>query len=37
MKHPETPFLRHWLYYVALKIAFIAVAVAPALKFIDVW
>ncbi len=27
MKGPETPFPRHWLYYLALKYAVIAAAV----------
>ena len=27
MKRPDTPFPRHWLYYIALKIALIALAV----------
>jgi hypothetical protein len=30
MKEPETPFPRHWLYYIALKIVLIAVAIALA-------
>jgi hypothetical protein len=28
MKRPDTPFPRHWLYYLILKYAVIAVAVA---------
>jgi hypothetical protein len=28
MKRPDTPFPRHWLYYLMLKYAVIAVAVA---------
>ena len=28
MKRPDTPFPRHWLYYVILKYAVIAAAVA---------
>ena len=31
MKRPDTPFPRHWLYYIVLKIALIAAAVALAL------
>jgi hypothetical protein len=31
MTGPETPFPRHWLYYVILKYAVIAVAVAVSL------
>jgi hypothetical protein len=30
MKKPDTPFPRHWLYYIVLKYAVIAVAVAIA-------
>jgi hypothetical protein len=31
MDQPETPFPRHWLYYIVLKIVVIAAAVAIAL------
>jgi hypothetical protein len=31
MKGPETPFPRHWLYYVILKYALIAAAVVITL------
>ena len=37
MKRPDTPFPRHWLYYIALKIVIIAVAVALALKYFEIW
>ena len=37
MTHPETPFPRHWLYYIALKIVVIAAAVAVATKYFGVW
>ncbi len=37
MKKPDTPFPRHWLYYIALKIVVIAVALALALKYYDFW
>jgi hypothetical protein len=37
MTQPETPFPRHWLYYIALKVALIAVAGAVALKFLGYW
>jgi hypothetical protein len=30
MKPPETPFPRHWKYYIALKIVILAVAAAIA-------
>jgi hypothetical protein len=31
MKEPETPFPRHWLYYLILKYAVIAAAIAITL------
>jgi len=31
MTKPDTPFPRHWLYYIALKLIVIAAAVALAL------
>jgi hypothetical protein len=31
MKRPDTPFPRHWLYYVIIKYAVIAAAVAVTL------
>jgi hypothetical protein len=31
MHRPDTPFPRHWLYYIALKIVVIAAAVLLAL------
>jgi hypothetical protein len=31
MDQPETPFPRHWLYYIVLKIVVIGAAVAIAL------
>jgi hypothetical protein len=37
MKRPETPFPRHWFYYIALKVVIIAAAAALALKFFGVW
>ena len=37
MKRVDTPFPRHWIYYIALKIVVIAVAVALALKWYGVW
>ena len=37
MDRPDTPFPRHWLYYIALKIALIAAAVAVALKYFGFW
>jgi hypothetical protein len=37
MERPDTPFPRHWLYYVTLKIVLIAAAVAIALKYFGYW
>jgi hypothetical protein len=37
MSRPETPFPRHWLYYIVLKVAIIAFAIALALKLLGVW
>jgi hypothetical protein len=34
---PDTPFPRHWLYYIALKVLVIAAAVALALKWFGYW
>jgi hypothetical protein len=31
MKRPDTPFPRHWLYYLILKYAVIAVAIVVSL------
>lgn len=31
MKRPDTPFPRHWFYYIALKLILIAAAVLVAL------
>ena len=33
MKKPDTPFPRHWLYYIALKFGLLIVAVLVALYF----
>jgi hypothetical protein len=37
MKPPETPFPRHWRYYIVLKYAVIIVAAALALKYFGLW
>lgn len=37
MKRPDTPFPRHWTYYIALKIALLAGAVALVLKLYGMW
>jgi hypothetical protein len=31
MKQPETPFPRHWMYYIALKLVILALGVIVAL------
>ena len=31
MKEPETPFPRHWMYYIALKLVILVIAAAIAL------
>jgi hypothetical protein len=33
MKRPDTPFPRHWLYYIALKVVIIAAAIYLALLY----
>jgi len=37
VKRPDTPFPRHWLYYIALKFVVIAIAVAIALRYFGLW
>jgi hypothetical protein len=37
MRRPDTPFPRHWLYYIALKLLVIAIAVALALRYFEYW
>jgi hypothetical protein len=37
MRRPDTPFPRHWLYYVALKIAIVAAATVLALMYYGYW
>ncbi len=37
MKRLDTPFPRHWLYYIVLKVAIIAVAIAVATKYFGLW
>ena len=37
MKRPDTPFPRHGLYYIVLKVAIIAAAVAVATKYFGLW
>ena len=37
MTRPDTPFPRHWLYYIAIKLAILAIAVGLALKYFGFW
>ncbi len=37
MKPPETPFPKHWLSYIVLKLAMLALALALGLKFYGYW
>jgi uncharacterized membrane protein len=38
MKRPDTPFPRHWLYYIALKMAVLAAAAAVAVYiYLNFW
>jgi hypothetical protein len=37
MDKPETPFPRHWLYYIILKIVLIVAAIGLALKYFGYW
>ena len=37
MTKPDTPFPKHWLYYIVLKYAVIALAVVIALYLITKW
>ena len=37
MTRPDTPFPRHWLYYIVLKLAIIAAAAALATKYFGMW
>jgi hypothetical protein len=37
MKRPDTPFPRHWRYYIALKYAVLIAAVVLVLKLFGVW
>ena len=36
MKQPETPFPRHWAYYIALKLVLLVIAAAIALYLFGV-
>lgn len=34
---PDTPFPRHWLYYIVIKLLVLAAAVYFALRYFEVW
>lgn len=34
---PDTPFPKHWRYYIAIKSLLIAAAIALALKLVGQW
>jgi hypothetical protein len=37
VSRPDTPFPKHWKYYIAIKWALIVGAIALALKLVDFW
>jgi hypothetical protein len=37
MSKPDTPFPKHWLYYIAIKLLLLAAAVALVLKLYGFW
>jgi hypothetical protein len=37
MSRPDTPFPRHWLYYILLKVVLIVGAVALVTKLYGMW
>ncbi len=37
MTKPDTPFPRHWIYYIVLKFVLLAAAVALVLKLYGLW
>ncbi|CAN5435048.1 hypothetical protein BH10PSE11_BH10PSE11_22500 [soil metagenome] len=37
MTKPDTPFPKHWRYYIAIKWLLIIAAIALALKLVNVW
>jgi hypothetical protein len=37
MRRPDTPFPRHWLYYIAIKFVVIALAVLAAFRYFGYW
>ena len=37
MTKPDTPFPKHWRYYIAIEWLLIVAAIALALKLVNVW
>jgi hypothetical protein len=37
MKEPDTPFPRHWVYYIAIKLVILAAGGAFALHYFGYW
>jgi hypothetical protein len=37
MKRPDTPFPRHWLYYIAIKLVILGAAILFALHYFGYW
>ncbi len=37
MTKPDTPFPKHWRYYISIKWLLIVAAIALALKLVNVW
>lgn len=37
MKRPDTPFPRHWIYYIVIKILVLVGGIAFVLKYLGWW
>jgi hypothetical protein len=37
MRKPDTPFPRHWMYYIAIKLVILAAAILFALHYFGYW
>jgi hypothetical protein len=37
MEEPDTPFPRHWVYYIAIKLVILLAAAAFALRYFGYW
>ena len=37
MKRPDTPFPRHWIYYILIKLLVLAGGVAFVLNYLNYW